>query len=114
MAGLKKLVLSLNPFLMKQLPSYLLDRFKAIGEQLYQSNPLTLAHFYIPNTNWHYFAFDYDPDLHLFSGYVTGIVNDFTFFHLLDLDGTMNAWGASVLDEYWLPIPFRKIKARLP
>ncbi len=99
---------------MKLIPSYLLDRFKSTGDQIFENNPVIVAHFHIPNTNRHYFAFDYDPDLRLFSGYVTGIVNDFSVFHVLELNGSLNIWHPAVLDQYWLPIPFRKIKARLP
>ena len=99
---------------MNLLPQHLLQRFSAIGEQTENNNPIVVAHYYIPNTNWHYFAFDYVQDLRLFSGYITGIVNDCKVFHLLELSAEYNAWGAAVLDEYWLPMPFSKIKYRAP
>lgn len=99
---------------MKSLPTYLLNCFNTIGEQLEQSNPLIVAHFYIPNTDWHYFAFDYDPDVRLFNGYITGIINDYSIFSLLELSGEYHAWGTALLDESWQAIPFRSIKNRLP
>ena len=103
---------------MKLLTNELLARFKEVGSQENNPDPLIIAKFFNPVGAGNWLASEYDPESRIFFGYVS-IFNE---------EG-MNEWGSFSLDElesfkderfglgierarYWNEEPISKVKER--
>lgn len=73
-------------------------------------DPVAVAKFFTPWTNWTWYAIEYDPEEKLFYGLVSGFVKEFGYFSLAELEEIRGPLGLRVeRDRYWQPTPVSKI-----
>jgi hypothetical protein len=78
-----------------------------------QKDPLVVAKFFLPWTNWTWYVLEYDPEERIFFGYVVGLDSELGYFSLDELESLRGPLGMRVeRDLYWKPAPLSKVKAK--
>ena len=85
---------------------------KEVAEQLpklYENEELGLAaqalvKFFTPDSNWTWYASEYDPTAQIFFGYVIGFADEFGYFSLQELEAARGPLGLPIeRDEHFKP-----------
>lgn len=84
-------------------------RFKELGEQDVP-NPVVVAKFFHPFSNWYWFATAYDPETRCFFGYVMGHEDELGYFSLDELEETLIKGLPIERDLYFSETTLDKIK----
>lgn len=104
---------------MKLLTKWLLDKFTALGSQEDIQDPLVIAKFFTPRSNWTWYATEYDPTTRMFFWLVDWHEAELWYFSLDELQnykGRFHMWierdihfdpiKLSVLQKALVPKPF--------
>ncbi len=101
---------------MSLLNDELMARFKAIGGQEEETNPVCIAKFFLPSHSATWYAIAYYPDERNFFGYVTGLgVDEYGYFSLDELEELRHPlFGLPVeRDEHFEEMKMSEIKAQI-
>lgn len=75
-------------------------------------DPTAIVKFFTPDSNWTWYATEYDPETGLFFGLVDGFDMELGYFTLDELERARGPLGLPIeRDLYWDPQPLSKIKA---
>lgn len=70
--------------------------------------------FFTPDSNWTWYAVEYDPDEGLFFGLVDGFEVEFGYFSLMELESVTGPLGLHIeRDLYWSPRPVHQIRMEI-
>ena len=95
---------------MKLLTKALEARFKKIGRQENEKDPLVIAKFFDPQSGWTWFATEYIPEEQLFFGMVHGLEKELGYFSLTELESIKGRFGLGIeRDLYFSEKPLSKI-----
>jgi hypothetical protein len=88
---------------MKLLTKALEKRFDRIGRQESAGeNAIVIAKFFTPDSNWSWFATEYDPVDRIFFGLVQGLETEYGYFSRDELEGVRGPMGLPIeRDKYW-------------
>lgn len=81
---------------MQLLTKELLQKFNTLGSQENNTDPIVVAKYFHPMSNWTWLATEFDPESRIFFGYVIGHEREFGYFSLDELQ--------SFKDKYWVTI----------
>lgn len=74
-------------------------------------DPVVVCKFFTPDSNWTWYATEYDPEERLFFGLVDGFVKEWGYFSLTDLETAKGPMGLPIeRDRHWQTIPASEIK----
>jgi hypothetical protein len=97
---------------MKLLTKELLKKLPPLYSQEKVEDPMVIAKFFHPCSNWTWYAIEYDPEEKLFYGYVIGFENELGYFSLTELE-SIKVLGLGIeRDLYFDPTPLSVIKER--
>jgi hypothetical protein len=96
---------SYSPDLM---PDDLRKQMPALYSQEEVRDPQVVAHYYCPNSGWHWFAYEGGQleDGYFFYGLVKGFETEFGSFNLEEMEAT----GAVLRDAWWQPKPLSEAR----
>ncbi len=96
---------------MKLLTKALEKRFKQVGSQeAVGENAVVLAKFFTPDSNWTWYASEYDPRTKTFFGLVDGFEKEYGYFNLDELESVRGALGLPIeRDLYFSEATFKEI-----
>lgn len=92
---------------------------KEMAEQLpalYANEELGLAaqalvKFFTPDSNWTWYASEYDPTAQVFFGYVIGFFDELGYFTLEELEGARGPLGLPIeRDEHFKPTSLKELR----
>ena len=81
---------------MKLLTKEIENMFKKVGYQDGVEDPVVVAKFFTPWTNWTWFATEYDPESRLFFGMVHGHEKELGYFSLDELMSVNGPFGLKI------------------
>jgi len=81
---------------MKLMTKELEERFKAVGSQEMEEDPLIIAKFFDPCGSWSWFAYEYDPEERTFFGMVHGFEKELGSFSLDELESIRRPLGLTI------------------
>ena len=82
---------------MKLLTKTLEKRFKRVGSQeAVGENAVVIAKFFTPDSNWTWYATEYDPRTRNFFGLVDGFEKELGYFNLDELEGVRGSLGLPI------------------
>lgn len=95
---------------MKLLTPSLLRRFREIGRQDEASDPLVIAKFFTPDSQWTWYATEFDETKKMFFGLVVGFEAELGYFSLDELESIRGAFGLPVeRDLHFEECPLSKL-----
>ena len=94
---------------MKLLPQELRKKLPPLYSQDGKgSKAMVLAKFFTPDSNWTWYAVEYDPDSQVFYGLVDGFEKELGYFSLEELEEIRGQLGLPVERDKWFdPVPLR-------
>lgn len=96
---------------MKLLTKQIETRFKKLGRQDIE-NPIIVAKFFTPWSNWTWFAISYTPSDKCFFGYVEGMEKELGYFSLEELEGVTGPAGLKIeRDLHWKEKKLSEVKS---
>ncbi len=82
---------------MELITSKLKERFKSIGRQSEESNPIIITKFFDPMGFGTWYVSEYEPDSKICFGYVTGLgQNEWGYFSLTELKAIERPFGMKI------------------
>jgi hypothetical protein len=97
---------------MKLMTKELERRFAAVGRQEENPDPLVLAKWFTPDSNWTWWATEYDPEMQTCFGLVQGFEVELGYFSLVEMAEVHGAMGLGIeRDLYWMEQPLSKVRA---
>jgi hypothetical protein len=81
---------------MKLMTTALRKRFRQVGRQEHVKDPIVIAKFFTPDSNWTWYATEYDPDERLFFGLVVGFESEMGYFSLDELESVRGSLGLKI------------------
>jgi hypothetical protein len=81
---------------MKLLTKEIESMFKKVGYQDGVEDPVVVAKFFTPWSNWTWFATEYDPESRLFFGMVHGHEEELGYFSLDELASVKGPFGLGI------------------
>lgn len=97
---------------MKLLTKELEKRFKEVGRQDIP-NPLVIAKYFHPFSNWRWYATEYDPKTRCFFGWVDGPFPELGYFSLDEFEETLVRGLPIERDLYFKEIHLDDLKKEL-
>ena len=71
-----------------------------------------IVKFFTPDSNWTWYATEYDPEERMFFGLVDGFEKELGYFSLDELEQLRGPFGLPVeRDTWWKPTPLNEIPA---
>ncbi len=94
---------------MKLLTKEIRKRLPALGSTDNQKDPMVQVKFFTPDSNWTWFATEFDSE-DIFFGYVKGLENELGTFSLRELQEVRGNLGLPVeRDRYFKPCPLSEV-----
>lgn len=81
---------------MKLMTAALKKRFAQIGDQSETDNPLVIAKFFTPWSNWTWYATEFNPERGVFFGFVVGPFPEWGTFSLKELQEHKGKFGLKI------------------
>jgi hypothetical protein len=81
---------------MKLLTKEVLARFKKVGQQEGNPNPIVCIKFFDPCGSWTWYATSYTPEDRCFFGYVVGFEKEWGYFSLDEMSSVKNRMGLGI------------------
>lgn len=81
---------------MKLLTKKLLKQFATTGSQEWSDDPVVISKYFLPWTDWTWYATEYNPQEEMFFWLVDWLEKERGYFSLLDLKTAKN--------QFWLPV----------
>lgn len=78
-------------------------RFAKVGKQMNAKDPVVIAKFFTPWSNWTWYATEYDKLNRIFFGYVVGLESEWGYFSLDELAGVRGPGGLKVERDLYFP-----------
>lgn len=78
---------------MKLLTATLIKRFQRMGSQEEKTDPLVIAKYFTPDSNWTWYAIEYDEEQQMFFGLVDGFEVELGYFSLIELEYARGSLG---------------------
>jgi hypothetical protein len=73
-------------------------------------NAVAQVKFFTPDSNWTWYAVEYDPDAQVFYGLVDGFEKELGYFSLEELEEIRGQMGLPVERDKWFdPVPLREL-----
>lgn len=96
---------------MKLITPELIERFKEVGEQGENENPLIVAKFFAPVGSATWYATEYDAETNICYGYVTGLADDeWGFFSITEMEALKLPFGLGIeRDIHFKETPFNTL-----
>lgn len=97
---------------MKLLPKYVLKTLPALYSQDGKGlEAMAMVKFFTPDSNWSWFASEFDPATGMFFGLVVGLETELGNFSLAELSSARGPMGLPVeRDLHWTPRALRECK----
>jgi len=96
---------------MELLPAELAAKLPPLYSQEESPDPIVQVKFFTPDSNWTWYATEYDPDERLFFGLVVGFEAELGYFSLGDLEDVRGPLELSIeRDEWWTPKALSEVK----
>lgn len=96
---------------MKLMTSELAKRFATVGRQEGVADPLVLAKWFTPASNWTWWATEYDPETQECFGLVSGFEVELGYFSLAEMAEVKGPMGLGIeRDLYWTEQPLSKVR----
>lgn len=96
----------------KLMTKELAKKFPPIGGTESQENPVVIANFFTPDSNWTWYSTEFDGE-DLFFGLVIGLDSEGGYFSLEELETVRGPWGLPIERDLFIePTPVSKILAR--
>ncbi len=94
---------------MKLLTKEIRKRLPALGSTDNQKDPMVQVKFFTPDSNWTWYAIEFDSE-DIFFGYVKGLENEFGTFSLRELQEVRGGLDLPVeRDRYFKPCPLSEV-----
>ena len=91
-----------------------MEKFKTIGSQEESDNPLVVAKFFTPDSNWQWYAYEFDESERMFFGYIDGLEKEIGYFSLDELETVKGPMGLPIQrDLFWQPKKMSEIVKRV-
>ncbi len=91
---------------MNLFPEEAATRMPALYATEREADPLAVARFFTPDSNWTWYGFEYDPTAGLFFGLVEGLEQEWGYFSLDELIQAHGPLGLPIeRDLYFQPTP---------
>jgi len=75
---------------------------------------VAVVKFFTPDTDWTWYATEYNPEERTFFGLVDGFVKELGYFNLDELKTLRGPFGLPVeRDLYWKPTPLKEVDPKL-
>jgi|TARA_R110000803_G_C11790991_1_gene298028 hypothetical protein len=81
---------------MKLLTKAIVNKFDKVGSQEEIKDPVVIAKFFTPWSNWTWFATEYDPERKIFFGMVHGHEKEWGYFSLDELVEVKGPFGLGI------------------
>ena len=78
---------------MNLLPSQLIQRFRKVGSQEHKTDPIVIDKYFTPDSNWTWYALEYDEDQQMFYGLVSGFETELGYFSRIELEYARGSLG---------------------
>jgi hypothetical protein len=93
----------------------LLERFAALGRQETQGeDALIVAKFFTPDSDWTWYATEYDPESREFFGLVHGFEAELGYFSLDELESARGPFGLPIeRDLHWRECTVADVRRRI-
>jgi len=89
-------------------------RFATVGRQEENPDPLVLAKWFTPDSNWTWWAYEYDPTTQECFGLVSGFEVELGYFSLAEMAEAKGPLGLHIeRDLYWTEKPLSQVKEAL-
>lgn len=76
-------------------------------------DPMVIVKFFTPDSNWTWYATEYDPEQELFFGFVQGFEGELGYFSLDELESATGPMGLHIeRDRHWTPVPLSEAKGK--
>ena len=77
-------------------------------------DPKLLVKFFTPDSNWTWWASEFDPEQRLFFGLVDGLEREWGYFSLDELESARGPLGLKIeRDMWWTPVKASELEARV-
>lgn len=97
---------------MKLLTKELRAQLPPLHSQEKTEDPLVVAKFFTPWTNWTWYAIEFDGE-DTFFGLLDGQEKELGYFSLSELELTKGPFGLNIeRDLYWRPVPLSKVRGQ--
>ncbi len=98
---------------MKLLTKEIEKNLPLLDETSKTEDPIAQVKFFTPDSNWTWYATEYDPNERLFYGLVEGFVTELGYFSLDELESVKGPLGLKIeRDIHFSPTPLSKIRKR--
>ena len=77
-----------------------------------EPDPVIIAHYFHPFSNWDWYAVEYDPEKRLFFGLVSGHEVELGYFSLDELESVKVRGLGIERDLYWTEKPLSEVKRK--
>jgi len=95
---------------MKLLTEKLRAEFRRVGSQMESDNPMVVCKFFTPDSNWTWYAFDFEAVSRMFYGYVVGLEKEYGYFSLDELSEARGPAGLPIeRDRFFIAKPMSEI-----
>jgi len=93
------------------LPAELEQALPPLYSQEHVEDPIIQVRFFTPDSNWTWYAFEYDPGQRLFFGWVCGMEQEYGYFALSDLETAVGPMGLHIeRDVHFRPTSLSTIR----
>ena len=99
---------------MKLLTQKIIKQLPPIYSTENEKDPMIIVKFFTPDSNWTWWAWEYDPEDHIFFGLVDGFAVEMGYFSLQELQQIRGPLGLPIeRDMYFDPCRKSEIVAKL-
>ncbi|NPV92440.1 MAG: DUF2958 domain-containing protein [Firmicutes bacterium] len=96
---------------MELLPKEIANTLPPLYATEKEKDPIVQVKFFTPDSNWTWYATEYDPTDRLFFGLVKGFETELGYFSLDEMESVRGPLGLPIeRDLYWRPVPLSMVK----
>lgn len=95
------------------LPQSIQESLPPLYSQEYVADPVVYVKFFTPDSNWTWYATEYDPERGIFFGLVRGFEEELGYFLMAELKDGLGPYGLHIeRDEHFSPMPLSEARKR--
>ncbi len=96
---------------MKLLTKEIRDKLPPLYSQENVEDPIVQVKFFTPDSNWTWYATEFDPKQELFFGWVVGFEKELGYFSLKEMESARGPMGLAIERDKWFkPMPLSEVK----
>jgi hypothetical protein len=100
---------------MKLLTKEIINQLPPLYSTENTPDPMVQVKFFAPDSNWTWYATEYDPEEGRFFGWVEGFESELGYFNLAELQSSKGPMGLPIeRDLYFDPVPLSQVKKQKP